>query len=525
MCFGFLVKLVAADLNFLAIGDWGKTTHAFKSVAAGMEKIAQKDKSAFVVLLGDNFYMSGIHGNDHSSQFKTVFENIYHGPTLEKMPFYAIAGNHDHYGNVTAQIAYTGDSKRWVFPDYYYNKVFPIPGTDGKTLELVLFDTVIGVGNTDHNRRRFLQPPGPADVPTAEAQWHWLTKTLAASTADYLWVAGHYPVYSACRHGPTHQLVERLKPKLEQYGAHYMAGHDHCQGHIDDGRGVQYVVAGAGMECCYTATHRYSVPKNSIKFWMSGNEGNSYQNMPRGIKAKAGFASFQVGAHQMTVSYHSHDGQVLFTTAPIRPRGEVTRPPPLVSTPSPAPADGWTCYEQSTVEIKGLRDHDGYQSVTLAECQQTCLATDNCHVVVYHDTDQHCHTLSGKKVSRVQYEASLRFDSTHHTCMYTTRKAKTQSCMWDSDCPRLQFCSSKHTCISLSSTYCDHHACGLGDGDCDYDRQCAGDLVCGTDNCAQYHPHIGSRRQDDGNIPDCCENGDVVVVHGRNLRQVDENPK
>ena len=516
-----LVEVVLADLNFLAIGDWGKVNDAFKSVTAGMEKVAKENDAAFVVLLGDNFYTYGIHGDDHSRQFKTVFEDMYHGEKLQKIPFYAIAGNHDHYGNVSAQIAYTGDSERWVFPEYYYNKVFKIPGTNGKTLELILIDTVIGVGNTDHNKRRFLQPPGPAHVPTAEAQWNWLTKTLAASTADYIWVGGHYPVYSACRHGPTYQLISRLKPKLEQYGAHYMAGHDHCQGHIDEGRGVQYVVAGAGQECCYADTNKDHVPKNSIKFWMSGHHGSSYQSMPHGLKPKSGFASFKVSAHQMTVSYHSHGGEVLFTTPPIRPRGEVTRPPPPV--PTPAPSGQWACHAHSTTNIEGLYDHDGMTPVTVGQCKETCLATPDCRVVVYHATSGHCHTLSGKQVTRAKYEASIRSESTHQTCMYIPHKTNSNSCARDNDCPHLQFCSSKHECVSLSHTYCDNRICGLGDGDCDYDWQCSGDLVCGNNNCAQFHPHIGSRHQDDGNVPDCCEEGnDVVVVHGRNLRHETE---
>lgn len=220
----------------------------------------------------------------------------------------------------------------------------------------------------------------------------------------------------------------------------------------------------------------------------------------------------------MTVSYHSHNGEVLFTTAPIRPRGEATKPPPTA--PTPKPPGGWECYKQTSSTISGMDDQDGMRRVTLVECQRTCVATPGCRFIVYHDTSQHCHTLSGKPVSLAIYRASLQSDSTYHTCIRTTTVAKNRKCNSDNDCPKLQFCNANHACISLSHSYCDYNPCGLGDGDCDHDFQCKGDLVCGNDNCYRFHPHIGSRRQDDGNIPDCCERSDVVVVHGRRLRQV-----
>lgn len=65
---------------------------------------------------------------------------------------------------------------------------------------------------------------------------------MKASTADYLFVAGHYPVYSACSHGNTQELINDIKPLLEKYGAHYLSGHDHCQEYINPGTGVQYIL-------------------------------------------------------------------------------------------------------------------------------------------------------------------------------------------------------------------------------------------------------------------------------------------
>lgn len=205
----------------------------------------------------------------------------------------------------------------------------------------------------------------------------------------------------------------------------------------------------------------------------------------------------------MTVSFHSHGGEVLYTTPPILPRGQASTPSPVpVSTPDP----DWECHHRSTTNLAGLRDHDGCKSVTLAECQEQCMATSDCHMVVYHETDNHCHTLSGKDTTRATYEASLQSDSERQTCIHITRTTRSSAqCSSDTDCPPLQFCSSVHSCTALSHTFCDHRPCGLGDGDCDRNSQCSGNLVCGENNCAQFHTHIGSRQQDDGNIPDCCE--------------------
>ena len=40
--------------------------------------------------------------------------------------------------------------------------------------------------------------------------------------------------------------------------------------------------------------------------------------------------------------------------------------------------------------------------------------------------------------------------------------------------------------------------CGLGEGDCDLDDECAGELVCGTDNCIQKNTDFTAKA-------DCCQ--------------------
>lgn len=111
-------------------------------------------------------------------------------------------GNHDHLGNVTAQIEYSKISERWSFPTEYYT--FTETGGDGSTVQFVMIDTVIlGGGSevlhpvTDEIVRELHgnELPGPSDQAKADAQLAWIASTIASSTADYLLVAGHYPVY------------------------------------------------------------------------------------------------------------------------------------------------------------------------------------------------------------------------------------------------------------------------------------------------------------------------------------------
>ncbi|KHJ91987.1 hypothetical protein OESDEN_08134 [Oesophagostomum dentatum] len=164
---------------------------------------------------------------------QTSFEDIYDGHGLD-VPWYMIAGNHDHFGNVSAQVAYTSRSRKWHFPKLYYKLSFPLRNS---TIDVLMIDTIVLCGNTaDIENGGFFDmlwngsrdPDGPKDAKKAEEQWQWIEDNLNSSRADYLFVGGHYPIYSVASHGPTHCLVERLDPLLKKYNASaYFAGHDH----------------------------------------------------------------------------------------------------------------------------------------------------------------------------------------------------------------------------------------------------------------------------------------------------------
>ncbi|XP_029914256.1 tartrate-resistant acid phosphatase type 5a [Myripristis murdjan] len=256
------------SIKFLAVGDWGGVPHppyitpVEKATAQEMGRVAEQMGADFVLALGDNFYYKGVDSVD-SPRFKTTFENVYTAKSLQ-IPWYVLAGNHDHAGNVKAQIEYSHRSDRWNFPAYYYELNFHIPNTQ-RTLSIIMLDTVMLCGNSDDYVDE--KPRGPLDAVNANRQLTWLQQRLAQSKADYLLVAGHYPVWSVSEHGPTDCLLQRLRPLLVKYKAtSYLCGHDHNLQYIDEG-GVGYVVSGAGNFLDPDVRHWHHVPKGTIKFF------------------------------------------------------------------------------------------------------------------------------------------------------------------------------------------------------------------------------------------------------------------
>ncbi|TNN40375.1 Tartrate-resistant acid phosphatase type 5 [Liparis tanakae] len=89
-----------------------------------------------------------------------------------------------------------------------------------------MLDTILLCGNSNDFVDE--KPRGPLRALDANRQLAWLQERLARSKADFLLVAGHYPVWSVSEHGPTHCLLRRLRPLLIKHNATaYLCGHDH----------------------------------------------------------------------------------------------------------------------------------------------------------------------------------------------------------------------------------------------------------------------------------------------------------
>jgi tartrate-resistant acid phosphatase type 5 len=211
--------------------------------------------------LGDNFYDTGVK-NANDPRFGQTFEKVYSDEAFQKK-WYVVAGNHDHYGNVTGEVDYSKVSSRWIFPSLYYTIVVPV---NDFTVQFVFIDTVVLAGLWDPDQP---QPRGPSDTVGAQTEWQWINSTLQASKADWLFVVGHYPVYSTGEHGSTKILVQMLEPMLERYKvAAFIGGHDHGMQHLSP-KTVNYFVIGNGAKCQYQNQHtapgskfRYPLPSD-----------------------------------------------------------------------------------------------------------------------------------------------------------------------------------------------------------------------------------------------------------------------
>uniref|UniRef100_A0A672UYD8 Tartrate-resistant acid phosphatase type 5 n=1 Tax=Strigops habroptila TaxID=2489341 RepID=A0A672UYD8_STRHB len=288
------------SVQFLAVGDWGGVpdppfvTPREVATAAAMGHAATELGADFVLALGDNFYYEGVR-DEWDPRFQDTFERVFTAPGLQALPWFVLAGNHDHAGNVTAQIAYGHRSPRWHFPHYYYSLRLSLPGTNASARLLVL-DTVLLCGGADD----FGAGGAPRDAAAAAAQLSWLRERLAAARRDrFVLVAGHYPVWSAGEHGPSACLRRDLRPLLRRHRVTaYLCGHDHNLQFLWEG-GVGYVVSGAGNFMEGSQRHGGAVPPGSLRFFYGAPE------------SPGGFVHVRLEPAAATVTFLEATGRVL----------------------------------------------------------------------------------------------------------------------------------------------------------------------------------------------------------------------
>ena len=331
-------------LSFLILGDWGRNPtddsedggKAQARVAAQMARAAAaaRPPASFVLALGDNFYWTGVDSTN-DPRWDTTFEKIYGADGALNVPFYAIAGNHDACGNVTAQIAYTGPSGRWRMPGRHYEKFVPIAKT-GQQVHIVFVDTNIvdavdndvtggGQGQCGHtaNDTGWKCNGDVTSTPAAiakckagyEARWKaqqtWLAQALSAPAsrgAAFRVVVGHHPIgggsatasytIRGARGAAFLSLLETASVDA------YVSGHVHFLSH----RTHTYAPGGSGGGA--TRTMHLFVSGSGGGFQRSGDMPSlGVHPSAEAFQDQYGFLAATVSANTMTLSMVGEHGE------------------------------------------------------------------------------------------------------------------------------------------------------------------------------------------------------------------------
>jgi len=281
-----MAPIPSDSMHFLSLGDWGKVNSDQSNVAKQMSLYAAKFNASFLLAVGDNFYESGVQ-NSTDPQWQTTYRDVYTAESLQ-MPWLAIAGNHDHYGNAQAEVDYYNERRdsRWIFPSFWYTATFHLEQSNA-TAQFVFIDTII------------LADDNPAFNKSRIEQYKWIQKTLEASTADWLFVVGHYPVYSGGEHGNTNELINNLLPMMKKANVDmYLCGHDHTLQHMQES-------------------------KKSILFFLSGNgaKRGSYTPIKQSLfgVVDPGFMTHSIsGLDTMTTNMVDLKGKLVYTYTQTR---------------------------------------------------------------------------------------------------------------------------------------------------------------------------------------------------------------
>jgi tartrate-resistant acid phosphatase type 5 len=286
-----------AVVRFIAVGDTGKGNTGQTAVGTAMGQLCAAQGCDFVVLLGDNFYPSGVSSTT-DPQWDTAFVQPY---ATVNAPFYAVLGNHDYGADgagtdearIQHQIAYSQVNPKWRMPASHYrwslgNADFFAADTNRAFDPLGLFSQM------QHN----------ADF----AAW------LPASTATWKFVFGHHPYLSNGKHGnagnydplcvagiclPSPSPVNGAKVKAF-LDAHvcgkadfYICGHDHSRQYLTApcGGSTELIVSGAGAS---TTT-------------LPGNNPSRFQS------DQVGFLYVVVQGRTVTATFYDTTGTANFT--------------------------------------------------------------------------------------------------------------------------------------------------------------------------------------------------------------------
>ena len=228
------------SINFLLLGDWGRSGSFYqKNVANQMRVAADKRPVDFVFSMGDNFYPAGVSSTDDEG-WRESFEDVYSFKSLN-VPWYSVFGNHDYGGSIQAQLDYGKINQRWATKERYYSFEKLIPGSTQKVL-FIFIDTNPFDPTLNHRSHSDLAMQDTA------AQKKWMQQVLSSSTANWKIMIGHHPLFSTgARKAQFPSVRNSLLPLITKYHVNaYFSGHEHDLEYQKPDGPTHYFVNGAG---------------------------------------------------------------------------------------------------------------------------------------------------------------------------------------------------------------------------------------------------------------------------------------
>ena len=214
--------------HFYVIGDTGTGDENQQVSARLLENYHLQYPLDGIIHTGDIFYPNGL-ANAQDDTAYSKFNSIYQPLALTSIPWFFVAGNHDHDGSIDALIAFTTASESLYFPNKYYVKNLSKATLNWK-MNLLATDTT------------------PFTLGLLQAkQLAWLQNQLASLEQQRNLVIGHHPIFSNGAHGDTEELKANFYQLLKHYRVPlYLSGHDHNLQLLPGSDLSHFLVSGAG---------------------------------------------------------------------------------------------------------------------------------------------------------------------------------------------------------------------------------------------------------------------------------------
>ena len=281
-CFQLSSDIVRADitpfredrLQLIALGDTGTGNNDQLEVSQGMAKVCEESGCDLVLLLGDNFYPSGVVSVD-DQQFKTKFEEVYGNI---KIPFFVVLGNHDVKQDALSQVIYSLMSSTWRMPNYEYSF---------KTEDVRFFGLNTNCPFASERLRRKINQDDMLYANNKEKK-------------PWTLVFGHQPIYSNGTHGDVDLLTRShwnwfLEGRVDMY----FAGHNHHLSHLQkESSSTDYVISGSGGAHYRSVNERKKLKKSEAFDKYTFND--------------TGFTWLDITREKIHMRFHDSSGNIIY---------------------------------------------------------------------------------------------------------------------------------------------------------------------------------------------------------------------